>query len=87
VHVELGVGVGVDLRGERGAADPGVHVALPRPDVHVRPAGDPPDVRAEELVGQEQHLAVGRDDSTTSTALEEVQQTSVSAFTAAVVLT
>ena len=46
------------------------------------------DVRAEELVGAEQHLAVGSGSSaTTSTAFDDVQQMSVTAFTAAVVLT
>ena len=43
-------------------------------------------VAAEVLVGQEDH-ALGLSDSTTSTALADVQQTSDSAFTSAEVLT
>ncbi|MCU1606301.1 MAG: arsB, partial [Modestobacter sp.] len=61
VHQDLGVRVGGDLRPDVGRADPGVHVALPRPDGDVAAPGDPLDVRAEELVGAEEHLAVGRD--------------------------
>ena len=38
-----------------------MHVALAHPDAHVGAAGDPLDVGAEELVGEEQHLAVGGD--------------------------
>ena len=61
VDVELGVGSGRNLRGQLGAVDPGMHVALAGPDVQVRPAGDPLHVRAEELIGQEQHLPVRGD--------------------------
>src|ERR1700745_872702 len=38
VHEDLGVRVGGDLRTDVGGADPGVHVALPRPDRDVLPA-------------------------------------------------
>ena len=47
----------------------------------IRLTGEPGTVRAE------QHLTVPGIDATTSTAFDEVQQESVSAFTAAVVLT
>ena len=58
---QLGLGLGGRLAAQLGRADPGVHVALAEPDVHVGPAGDPLDVGAQELVGQEQHLPVLRD--------------------------
>ena len=61
VHEQLGVGVCGGLRGQLGAVDARVDVALPRPDVHVLPTQGPADVRAEELVGQEQHLPLRRD--------------------------
>ena len=61
VHEQLGVRGGLDALPQVGGGDAGVHVALAHPDAHVGAAGDPLDVRAEELVGQEQHLAVGGD--------------------------
>ena len=58
VHEQLGVGVRLGLGGEFVTVDAGVYVALTGPDLHVGAPGDALDVRAEELVGQEQHLAV-----------------------------
>ena len=64
-----------------------MHVALAHPDPHVRAPGDALDVRAEELVGRNSTSRSAGIDSTTSTALDDVQQMSVSAFTSAEVLT
>ena len=61
VDEQLGCGFGRRLAAQRVRADPGVHVAFAEPDVHIGAAGDPPDVGAQELVGQEQHLPVLRD--------------------------
>ena len=58
---EVGVGVRVGLGSQLVTVDPGVHVALARPDVDVVAAGLPFDVRAEELVRKEQHIAIGID--------------------------
>ena len=54
-------GIGLGLRGQLAAVDPGVHVALAAPDRDVVPAEHPPHVRAEELVRAEQHRGVGGD--------------------------
>ena len=54
-------GLRLGLRGQLAAVDPGVHVALAAPDRDVVPAEDAADVRAEELVGAEQHRGVGGD--------------------------
>ena len=76
------------LPAQVGRADARVHVALPEPDVHVGAAGGPLHVGAEELVGQEQDLLVGRAGTARSrTALADVQHTSASALTSALVLT
>ena len=88
VDEQLGVGLGLTRSLQVGAVDAGVHVALAHPDVHVLAASDALHVRAEELVGAEQDRPVLGDRlATTSTAFDDVQQMSVSAFTAAVVLT
>ena len=61
VDEQLGLGYGRHPRRQVRAADRGVHVTLAGPDEHVLPAGDPPHVRAEELIRAEQHLPAGRD--------------------------
>ena len=82
------LGLGGRLAAQVGRADAGVHVALAQPDVHVVAAGDPLDVGAEELVGQEQDLPVAPGATPRSrAALAEVQHTSDSALTSALVLT
>ena len=53
-------GLACGLRRELAAVDAGVHVALAAPDRDVVPAEHPADVRAEELVGAEQHRACRR---------------------------
>ena len=54
--------------------DPGVHVALAHPDVHVLAPGDPAHVRAEEHVGEKENLRSAGIAFTTSTAFPDVQQ-------------
>ena len=56
-------GLACGLRGQLAAVDAGVHVALAAPDRDVVPAEHPADVRAEELVGAEQHRACPRGSS------------------------
>ena len=58
MYIQFGVGMRACLVGQLVTVDSGVHVALAGPDVQVLAAGDAPHVRAEELVGAEQHLAV-----------------------------
>jgi hypothetical protein len=52
---------GLRLPPQLGGTDPGVDVALAHPHVDVVPAGLPADVRAEELVREEEDVSSGRD--------------------------
>ena len=61
VHEQLGVRMLGDPGLQLGAVDAGVDVALAHPDVHVVATGEALHVGAEELVGAEQDVPVGRD--------------------------
>ena len=81
-------GFGRDAVAQVGAVDAGVDVALAQPDVHVLAAGRRA-ARARRGTGRGRtgpRVSAGIE-RTTSTAFDDVQQMSVSAFTAAVVLT
>src|SRR5580692_739125 len=54
------VGLGGRLTAQLLRADPGVHMAFAHPHVDVVAPGLAADMRAEELVGEEEHLAFGR---------------------------
>src|SRR5207244_12102124 len=60
VDEQRGVGLSGRLTAQLLRADPGVHMAFAHPDVDVVAPGLAADVRAEELVGEEEHLALGR---------------------------
>lgn len=87
MHEQFGIGMCAGLVSELVAVDPGVYVAFAGPHMQVLAAGHPLHVCTEELVRQNNTSRSGSMDATTSTAFDEVQQMSVSALTAAVVLT
>src|SRR5207245_9720354 len=60
VDEQRGVGLSGRLTAQLLRADPGVHMAFAHPDVDVVAPGLAADMRAEELVGEEEHLAFGR---------------------------
>ena len=76
---QLGIGMAVGLGGQFVAVDAGVDVARRRPRCRCSPATrHPPDMGAQELVGQNSTSRSAGIEATTSTALEDVQQMSVS---------
>src|ERR1700751_1252780 len=60
MYEQGGFSLGVCLTAQLLRADPGVHMAFAHPDVDVAAPGLAADMRAEELVGEEEHLAFGR---------------------------